>query len=76
MPHDLFDEQPVKNADIYYFRNVFHNWPDQQCHDILRNLIPALKPGAHILIDDFGLQEALTLPPYQERLQRSVLPLP
>ena len=70
MPHDFFQEQPVKGADIYYFRNIFHNWPDDKCIEILRNLIPALTPGAHVLIDDFGLQEPLSLPAYRERQQR------
>ena len=69
-PHDFFQEQPVKGAEIYYFRNIFHNWPDENCISILRNLIPALTPGAHVIIDDFGLQEPLTLPPYRERQQR------
>ena len=70
MAHDFFHEQPVRGAEIYYFRNIFHNWPDEDCIRILRNLIPALKPGAHIIIDDFGLQEPLTLPAYRERQQR------
>lgn len=73
MTHNFFDEQPVKHAEVYYFRNIFHDWPDEQCITILRNLIPALKPGAHVIIDNFGLQEPLTLPPYQERVQRSVI---
>ncbi|KAL8782579.1 MAG: hypothetical protein Q9213_005257 [Squamulea squamosa] len=70
MPYNFFDEQPVRDAEIYYFRNIFHNWPDDQCVAILRSLIPALRPGAHILIDEYGLQEPLTLPAYQERVQR------
>ncbi|KAL8893337.1 MAG: hypothetical protein Q9192_005370, partial [Flavoplaca navasiana] len=72
MVHDFFEEQPVKNAEVYYFRNIFHDWPDVQCITILQNLIPALKPGAHVIIDNFGLQDPLTLPPYQERVQRYV----
>ncbi|KAL8952686.1 MAG: hypothetical protein Q9222_001423 [Ikaeria aurantiellina] len=72
MAHDFFTEQPAKFAEVYYFRNIFHNWPDEQCIAILKKLIPALKPGAHIIIDDFGLREPLTLPAYQERAQRSV----
>ncbi|KAL8989010.1 MAG: hypothetical protein Q9177_002003, partial [Variospora cf. flavescens] len=70
MPYSFFDEQPAKYAEVYYFRNIFHNWPDEQCVIILQKLIPALKPGAHIIIDDFGLQAPLILPAYQERTQR------
>ena len=29
MPHDFMKEQPVKNAKIYYLRNVIHNC---KCH--------------------------------------------
>ncbi|KAK4914864.1 hypothetical protein LTR49_016976 [Elasticomyces elasticus] len=28
MEHDFFDTQPVKNADIYFFRWIFHDWAD------------------------------------------------
>ncbi|KAI4234726.1 MAG: hypothetical protein LQ349_003616 [Xanthoria aureola] len=45
MPYNFFDEQPARDAEIYYFRNIFHNWPDAQCTEILRSLIPALKPA-------------------------------
>ena len=44
--YDFRSVQQVAGADIYYFRNIFHNWPDQVCVNILRNQIPALKPGA------------------------------
>ena len=70
MPRGFFQEQPVKGAEIYYFRNIFHNWPDDNCIGILRNLVPALTPDAHVIIDDYGLQEPLTLPRYRERQQR------
>ncbi|KAI2615385.1 hypothetical protein GGR54DRAFT_642407 [Hypoxylon sp. NC1633] len=28
MVHDFFTEQPVKGADVYFFRAVLHNWSD------------------------------------------------
>ncbi|KAK7750912.1 hypothetical protein SLS62_007175 [Diatrype stigma] len=51
MAHDFFTEQPV-SADVYYFRSIFHNWADKYCVKILQNLIPALKPGARIIIHE------------------------
>ncbi|KAJ4298318.1 hypothetical protein N0V90_006218 [Kalmusia sp. IMI 367209] len=51
MAHDFFTPQPV-TADIYYLRWILHNWPDKYCINILRNLIPALKAGALILIHE------------------------
>jgi demethylsterigmatocystin 6-O-methyltransferase len=29
--HDYFDEQPVKGAKYYYFRNIMHNLTDESC---------------------------------------------
>ncbi|KAK7749336.1 hypothetical protein SLS62_008188 [Diatrype stigma] len=42
----------MAHADIYYFRSIFHNWADKYCIKILQNLIPALQPGAKILIHE------------------------
>ncbi|KAI0880245.1 S-adenosyl-L-methionine-dependent methyltransferase [Annulohypoxylon maeteangense] len=51
MPHNFFNKQTVV-GDVYYFRCIFHNWADKYCIQILRNLIPVLKPGAKIVIHD------------------------
>lgn len=72
MAHDFLTEQPVKNADVYYFRWIFHNWSDKYCVQILRNLIPALKPGAIILINDNCLPEPNTLSLWPEERIRCV----
>ncbi|KAK5170320.1 uncharacterized protein LTR77_004907 [Saxophila tyrrhenica] len=55
--HSFFDEQPVKGADVYMSRWCFHNWSDKYCTKILNALIPALKPGARILIMDAVLPQ-------------------
>ncbi|KAL9052842.1 MAG: hypothetical protein Q9162_005141 [Coniocarpon cinnabarinum] len=49
--------QPVANADVYLLRNVLHDWADKQAINILKNLTPALKHGATILVNDYVLQE-------------------
>jgi hypothetical protein len=53
MPHDFFQPQPVKDADIYFFRFIFHNWADKYAVKLLHALVPALKPGAKIVIYEF-----------------------
>ena len=68
--YDFRTPQPVHGADIYYFRNIFHNWPDKNCIQILRNQIPSLKKGARLVVDDFTLHEPRTLQPTQERRRR------
>ncbi|MCJ1401979.1 hypothetical protein MMC11_005196 [Xylographa trunciseda] len=45
MSHDFFLPQPVKGARAYFTHFVMHNWPDEKCRDILRNLMSAMKPG-------------------------------
>jgi len=53
MPHDfLREDQPVKGADVYFFRWIFHNWSNKYSIRILRGLIPALKRGTEVVICD------------------------
>ncbi|KUJ13969.1 putative O-methyltransferase [Mollisia scopiformis] len=73
MAHDFFTEQPVKNADVYFFRWIFHNWSDRYSLRILRSLIPALKPQARVIINDACLPEPNTLPIMAERSIRSMV---
>ncbi|KAF2972751.1 hypothetical protein GQX73_g788 [Xylaria multiplex] len=54
--YDFFTDQVVKDADVYIFRTIVHDWPDSYAVKILRNQIPALKPGAMILINDICMQ--------------------
>lgn len=73
MAHDFFKEQPIKNADVYLYRWVLHNWPDKHCVQILNSLVPALKPGARVLIMDFVMPPPLVLPNSIDRKLRCVL---
>ncbi|KAF4626277.1 hypothetical protein G7Y89_g11881 [Cudoniella acicularis] len=68
--HDFFTEQPAKDADIYYFRWILHDWSDKYCIKILKALIPALKPGARIILSERCLEPPCTLPLLQEKWNR------
>jgi hypothetical protein len=70
MTHDFFTPQPIKDAEVYYFRAIFHNWPDKYCVAILQNLIPALKKGARVVVQDPHTPDPLTMAPWQERQTR------
>ncbi|KAI1849683.1 hypothetical protein JX265_008020 [Neoarthrinium moseri] len=50
--HSFFDQQPVQ-ADIYLLKMILHDWPDEECTTILRNLIPVLKPGAKVVLIEY-----------------------
>ncbi|KAI1282907.1 S-adenosyl-L-methionine-dependent methyltransferase [Xylaria sp. FL0933] len=72
MTHDFFTEQPVVGADVYFFRWIFHNWSDKYSIEILRKHVPALKPGAKIVINDNILPQPGVLSRWQEDRLRSM----
>ena len=47
----------VPGAKFYYLRNILHDWPDDKCIAILRNLVPAMDKDSRILIDDMVLPD-------------------
>ncbi|KAI1738211.1 S-adenosyl-L-methionine-dependent methyltransferase [Xylaria scruposa] len=55
--HSFWDPNPLVGADVYFLRQVIHDWPRKEAIDILRALIPALKPGARVLISEFMVPE-------------------
>ncbi|KAI0899293.1 putative O-methyltransferase [Annulohypoxylon nitens] len=51
--HDFFTSQPVKNSRAYYLHSVLHDWGDDDCVKILKQLKPAMKPGySRLLINE------------------------
>ncbi|CAG8977344.1 hypothetical protein HYALB_00011358 [Hymenoscyphus albidus] len=58
--HDFFTPQIVV-ADVYFFRWIFHGFSEKYCIKILRELTPALKKGARILINDGTLPDPGTV---------------
>ncbi|KAJ5712150.1 hypothetical protein N7488_006306 [Penicillium malachiteum] len=58
MSYSFLDPQPIKNARTYYFRAIFHDWPDRVCRKILLNTISAMNPEySRIIIVDFVLPD-------------------
>ncbi|KAK0719485.1 S-adenosyl-L-methionine-dependent methyltransferase, partial [Lasiosphaeris hirsuta] len=51
--HNFFDPQPVVGADVYYFRHVIHANPDKEAVAVLKAHLPALKPGARMLVSEY-----------------------
>ncbi|KAL7621041.1 hypothetical protein AAE478_008353 [Parahypoxylon ruwenzoriense] len=52
MPHDFFQENPVKNAEVYWLRYILHDWSDEYCIAILSRIEKAMGPNSRILIAD------------------------
>ncbi|TRX89195.1 hypothetical protein FHL15_009893 [Xylaria flabelliformis] len=59
--YDFFKEQPIKGARCYYFRSIFHDWPDADCIKILKNTSMAMTPGySKLLMSEFVLPASNT----------------
>lgn len=57
---------------VYFFRWIMHNYSTPYAIKLLRNLVPALKPGAKVLINDHCLSEAGQENPWDEKLMRGM----
>lgn len=67
--HDFFTPQRV-TAEIYFLRWIFHNWSDKYCVKILQALVPALKPGAKVIISEAVMPEPGSIPKSMETMMR------
>ncbi|KAK8065892.1 sterigmatocystin 8-O-methyltransferase precursor [Apiospora hydei] len=70
-PYSFFTEQVVKDADVYVWRCVLHDWPDSYADTILRNQIPALKPGARLIFNERCLAAPKACDHVQEQFARA-----
>ncbi|KID77808.1 Grayanic acid biosynthesis cluster O-methyltransferase [Metarhizium brunneum] len=52
--HDFFLEQPTV-AGAYLFRHIFHAFPDRHVVRALRALVPAMRHGSRVILNDVVL---------------------
>ncbi|ETS79410.1 hypothetical protein PFICI_09263 [Pestalotiopsis fici W106-1] len=53
MSHDFHTPQPVRGARAYFMHSTLHDWPDDVCGSILRNIKAAMAPGySRLLINE------------------------
>lgn len=55
---------------VYYFRWIMHNYSTPYAISILKNLLPSLKPGARVIINDHCLREAGQENPWDDKIMR------
>lgn len=67
--HDFLTPQ-TRQGDVYLFRCIFHDWSDTYAIKILRNLIPALKHGNKVLVNDRLMPAPGSVPLVVERGMR------
>ncbi|KAG8221630.1 S-adenosyl-L-methionine-dependent methyltransferase [Butyriboletus roseoflavus] len=75
IPLNFFEETPVKGLDVYYLRNIIHDWPDAEAAIIMRNLKQAMAPHSRLLIHDYVLIPA-TADPNAGSFRADVAPEP
>ncbi|TGO30064.1 hypothetical protein BPAE_0008g00560 [Botrytis paeoniae] len=68
---DFFTPQTVV-ADAYLFRWIFHNWPDKYVVAILRTLVPVMKTGARVIVNELLNPPSNSLSLSSERSIRSL----
>ena len=71
MAQDMFQPQPVTDADVYFYRMVFHNQSDKYGVKLLKALIPSMKPDAKLVVTDQVLPPVGAAPGPIERFMRS-----
>lgn len=74
-PHDFFEEQPVKGARAYYLRNIFHDWPNEACVQIMKQLAAAMTKGYSKLIIFEWILPAKDVPLYPALLDVNMMTL-
>ncbi len=57
MEHDFFTEQPIKGAEVYFFRWILHDWSDKYALRILQSLVPAMRDGARVILYEWLLAD-------------------
>ncbi|KAL8990913.1 MAG: hypothetical protein Q9169_008001 [Polycauliona sp. 2 TL-2023] len=51
--YNFFTPQPIKGADIYFIRDVLHDWPDEKATQLLSHTAEAMEPNrSRVLIED------------------------
>ena len=68
-PHNCFHEQKTI-ADAYLLRQILHDWPDEDAERIVRNIVPAMRPGARLLIMDIVVPQPGAISQYMEKYLR------
>ncbi|KAE9396648.1 S-adenosyl-L-methionine-dependent methyltransferase [Gymnopus androsaceus JB14] len=55
---DFLLEDPVPGCDVYYLKNIVHDWPDKECVKILTGVKNAMTPKSRVLVHEYILQRA------------------
>ncbi|KAF9563371.1 S-adenosyl-L-methionine-dependent methyltransferase [Agrocybe pediades] len=62
IPLDFMTESPKSGYDVYFLKNVIHDWSDEDAIIILRNVRDAMGPHSRVLLQENILQPAHRVP--------------
>ncbi|PPQ70231.1 hypothetical protein CVT24_013089 [Panaeolus cyanescens] len=74
-PIDFLKEAPVPGCQIYYLKNIIHDWPDSEAITILSNVRKAMHPSSRALLHEFILQSTNRLPASEAKYEQAPEPL-
>ncbi|KAK4185143.1 O-methyltransferase-domain-containing protein [Podospora australis] len=70
--HDFFTSQTEVGAACYFMRHIMHAFSDKYCVKILQALVPALRKGRRVLVNDGALAEPETASYLEEKAMRTL----
>jgi 6-hydroxytryprostatin B O-methyltransferase len=70
--YDFFTPQPIKGADVYFFRHVLHDWSDTYAIKILQNTVLAMKNGSRVIAMELVQPPPGSVPRFVERIGTSM----
>jgi demethylsterigmatocystin 6-O-methyltransferase len=57
LAQDFFKPQSIRGAKFYYMRRIMHDWPEEECVKILKQLVDVFADDSRILLDEIVLPD-------------------
>ncbi|EIN06887.1 S-adenosyl-L-methionine-dependent methyltransferase [Punctularia strigosozonata HHB-11173 SS5] len=55
-PIDFFVNPVQKGCNVYYLKNILHDWPDDKSKAIIENIKNGMQPSSRLLIQEYIIQ--------------------
>ncbi|KAF9563372.1 S-adenosyl-L-methionine-dependent methyltransferase [Agrocybe pediades] len=55
VPLDFMKESPKSGCDVYFLKNIIHDWSDEEAITILKNVRDAMAPHSRVLLQEYIL---------------------
>ncbi|EKM76021.1 hypothetical protein AGABI1DRAFT_79240 [Agaricus bisporus var. burnettii JB137-S8] len=75
IPFDFLQEAPKLGCDIYYVKNILHDWADGDCIKILKNVKNAMGTSSRVLVHEFIVRPGYRMPKEEAKFTQAPEPL-